>query len=155
MKKLIALLILGTIFISCTPEGQIFNENQELSPEVEWLKKDSRKFKVPVDNNSPNYEMIIAFRYADGFPYKEAKIKVTETSPSGKEEVYEYDLKVRDDNGDYIGEGSLDIWDSEHVVEKSKKFEETGNYKYVIEHNMPQDPMVFAMEIGMIFNKAK
>lgn len=155
MKKLIALLVLGTIFISCTPEGQIFNENQELSPEVEWLKKDSRTFKVQVDDNSTPYEMILAFRYAQGFPYKEAKVKVTETAPSGKEVISEYDLKVREDNGDYIGEGSLDIWDSEHVVEKSKKLEETGTYTYAIEHNMPQDPMLFAMEIGMIFNKTK
>ena len=155
MKKIIAILVVGFTLISCTPEGQIYNEHQDLSPEMEWLKKDSRKFEVPIEDNSSAYEMSLSFRYAEGFPYNVAKVKVTETSPSGKVEEFEYDLKVREDNGDYIGEGSLDIWDSEHVVEKAKKYEETGTYTYVIEHNMPQDPMQLVMEIGIILNESK
>lgn len=155
MKKLLAALVVGILLVSCTPEGQIFSENQELSPELTWKKKDTRKFEVAVDDNSPNYDVTLAFRYADGFPQQVMKVKVTETSPSGKKAEFKYDLKVRQDNGDYIGEGSLDIWDSEHVVEKGKKYEETGTYTYVIEHDMPRDPVQLVMEIGMIIAKAK
>ncbi len=155
MKKIIAFLAVATFLISCTPEGQIYNEHQDLSPEMEWKKKDSRKFEVPIKDNSGTYDMSLSFRYAEGYPFKIAKVKVTETSPSGKVEEFEYDLKVRKDNGDYIGEGSLDIWDSEHVVEKGKEYEETGTYTYVIKHNMPVDPMPMAMEIGIILNESK
>jgi len=81
-------------------------------------------------------------------------VKVTETSPSGKEIVKEYELKVRESNGDYIGEAGYDIWDSEHLVEPNKKYKETGTYTYVIEQNTPVDPLNFAMEIGVILDKA-
>lgn len=155
MKKIIALAVLSIVFISCQPEGRIYEKHQDLSPKVEWLKKDSREFNVPIEDNAIPYKMSLSFRYATGYPYPIAKVKVTETSPSGKVTVQEYDLKVREENGDYIGEAGMDIWDSEHVVESNKNYEETGNYTYVIEHNMPNDPLNYAMEIGLILDKAK
>ena len=153
MKKILAVLALGFSFLACNPEGRIYSSHQELSPEVEWLKKDAREFEVPREDNSLDYQVSLSFRYATGFQYQSAKVKVTETSPSGKEEIKLYDLKVREANGDYIGEAGYDIWDSEHLVEVNKKYAEKGNYHYKIEHNMPSDPLNFAMEIGMIVDK--
>ncbi len=141
--------------MACQSEDRVFIEHQELSPELEWLKKDVRTFKVPVADNSLTYDLSLSFRYANGYQYQTANVKVTETSPSGKERVNEYDLKVRETNGDYIGEPGFDIWDSEHVVEANKQYEETGTYTYVIEQNTPVDPLNFAMEVGVILDKAK
>ena len=155
MKNLIQLFVFGILLFSCTPEGEIYNEHKDLSPELVWKKKDTRKFEVKIKDKSVAYDMSLSFRYAQGYPYKTAKVKVTEKSPSGKEIISEFDLTVRKDNGDYIGEGSLDIWDSEHIVQKGKKFEEMGTYTYVIQHNMPKDPMPMAMEIGVIMRESK
>ena len=155
MKRLLSVLAMAIGLIACQPEGRIYVKHQELSPNVEWLKKDIQEFKVPIKDNSIAYNMSLSFRYANGYQYQVAKVKVTETSPSGKEMVKEYDLKVRKDNGDYIGEAGYDIWDSEHLVEPNKKYEETGTYTYVIEHNMPNDPLNFAMEVGVILDKVK
>lgn len=155
MKRLLTAVTLIMGLIACNPEGRVFVEHKELSPQVEWLKKDKREFKVPIEDNSAAYNMSLSFRYANGYQYQVAKVKVTQTSPSGKEEVNEYDLKVRKDNGDYIGEAGYDIWDSEHLIEAGKKYDETGTYTYVIEHIMPADPLNFAMEIGVILDKAE
>jgi len=155
MKKLLTTIAITAILISCQPEGRVYIEHQELSPEIEWLKKDVREFKVPISDNTINYDMSLSFRYASGYQYQTANVKVTETSPSGKETVKEYELKVREANGDYIGEPGYDIWDSEHLVEANKKYEETGTYTYVIEQNTPVDPLNFAMEIGLILDKTK
>lgn len=155
MKRILTVIAILSSMIACQPEGRIYNEHQELSPEVEWLKKDVREFKVPITNNSQEYNMSISFRYANGYQYKTANIKVTETSPSGKESVKDYELQIRKENGDYIGEAGYDIWDSEHLIEPSKKFEETGTYTYKMEHIMPNDPLNFAMDIGLILDVKK
>lgn len=152
-NRLIAILILAAGLIACQPEGRVYVEHKGLSPQVEWLKKDKREFKVPVDDNSILYNLSLTFRYATGYQFQVARVKVTETSPSGKESVNEYELKVREDTGQYIGEPGYDIWDSEHLVQPNKKYEEKGTYTYLIEHNMPNDPLNFAMEIGMILDK--
>ena len=64
-------------------------------------------------------------------------------------------MKIRDDNGAYLGEPGYDIWDSEHVIESNKTYSEKGTYIYVIEHNMPDDPLNFAMEVGVILDEIK
>lgn len=153
MNRLFAIAILAALLIACQPEGRVYVNHQDLSPQVEWLKKDAREFKVPVDDNSSLYNLSLSFRYASGYQFQFARVKVTETSPSGKESVNEYELKIREDSGEYIGDPGFDIWDSEHLVERNKKYEEKGTYTYLIEHNMPDDPLNFAMEIGLILDK--
>ena len=153
MKKLFTIVAITTSLLACQPKNRVYTEHQELSPDIEWLKKDVREFKVPIEDNSIAYNMSLSFRYANGYQYKTANVKVTETSPSGKETVKEYELKVRENNGDYIGEAGYDIWDSEHLIEPNKKYEETGIYTYSIEQNTPVDPLNYAMEIGVILDK--
>ncbi len=155
MIRLLVVFVITTSFFACHPEGRIYAEHKELSPGLEWRKKDSREFKVPIEDNSTPYNMSLSFRYINGFQPNLVKVKVIETSPDGKETVKEYDLKVREDNGDYIGEAGYDIWDSNHLVEPNKKYNEPGVYTYVIEHNMPKDPLNNVMEIGVILEKVK
>lgn len=153
MKKPIAIFMLSISLITCQSENRIFTEHQELSPNIEWLKKDVREFKVPIEDKNITYNMNLSFRFATGYQYETANVKVTETSPTGKITVNEYKLKVREVNGDYIGEPGFDIWDSEHLIEPNKQYEETGVYTYLIEQNTPVDPLNFAMEIGIVLDK--
>ncbi len=152
---LLSVLFLATGLIGCKPEGRIYVEHKELSPDLEWLQKDTRQFEVPVQDSSSLYDLTLSFRYATGYQFQFVRVQVTETSPGGEESVNEYELKVREDSGDYIGEPGLDIWDSEHVVETDKRFGETGTYTYSIAHVMPVDPLNYAMEIGLIVDKSK
>ncbi len=153
MKKILTAIVIATSLIACQPENRVFVEHQDLSPELEWLKKDTRTFSVPVSDNDLVYNLSLSFRYSNGYQYQTVKVRVSETSPSGVESIKEYDLKVREANGDYIGEPALDIWDSEHLVESKKKYAEVGTYTYVIEQITPNDPLNFAMEIGLILDK--
>jgi gliding motility-associated lipoprotein GldH len=155
MKRVLTILIIALGIFACQSEGRIYEEHRELSPELQWLRKDAREFKVPVNDKSIAYNLSLSFRYLEGYEHKAVKVKVTEISPSGIETEKEYDLKVREENGDYIGEVAYEIWDSEHLVESNKKYRETGIYTYVIEHNMPKDPLHSVMEIGVILEKVK
>ncbi|MCH8903293.1 MAG: hypothetical protein IIA45_05200 [Bacteroidetes bacterium] len=154
MIRSFVIFIIAIGFVTCQPAGRVYIKHQELSPGFSWSKEDTREFKVPIKDNSITYDLSLSFRYVHGYQFQILKVKVTETSPSGVETVKEYDLKVRDDDGDYIGSAGYDIWDSEHLIEPNKKYEETGTYTYVLEHNMPGDPVSLVMEIGVIVDKS-
>lgn len=153
MKKIIVTLVLGLCFISCDSNNRIYSEHKELSPQMEWKKEDARTFDLSIENTENVYDLSLSFRYMEGFPFKSMKVKVTEISPSGKEHSKEYNLKIRDENGEYIGEPALDIWDSEHLIESDKKYIEKGKYSYIVEPSMPSDPVQMVMEIGVILDK--
>ncbi|MFK7756760.1 MAG: hypothetical protein AB8B53_07495 [Flavobacteriales bacterium] len=153
MYKLLIVFGLIACMASCTPENRMYEEHQVLSPDIEWLKEDMKTFEVNVLDSSYQYEFNLAFRYATGYMWNEAKVIVKEISPSGKETTTPYSLKIKEDNGDYIGEAGYDIWDSTHLVEPNKTYSETGDYTYVISHDMPRDDFPFAMEVGLIIDK--
>lgn len=155
MNRILCIIGLSMTLISCQPEGRIFEEHQELSPDLEWLKKDVPEFKVLIDDTSRAYDLHIAFRYATGYQYQVLKVKMIETSPSGKELETSHELKIREDNGEYIGEPGFDIWDSNHLIQPNKSFEETGIFTYTIEQDMPVDVLNYGMEIGLIIDRVE
>ena len=155
MTRLVTIIAITIGLIACQSNGQVFEEHKELSPKLEWLKKDAREFQVPINDSGINYDLSLSFRYVTGYQYQSVNVKVTETSPSGNETVKEYELKVKDSKGDYIGDVAYDIWDSKHLIEPNKAYKETGIYSYRIEQNMADDPLDFVMEIGILLNKVK
>ncbi|MDA3893636.1 MAG: hypothetical protein PF517_18375 [Salinivirgaceae bacterium] len=155
MNKIFAIVFVFISLIACQPKNRVYVKHKDLSSNLEWLKKDVREFKVPIDDTISAYNLSLSFRYAQGFQHKVAQVLVTEISPSGAESKNEFELKVRNDNGEYIGEPGYDIWDSEHIVVPNKIYSETGVFTYKIEHNMPNDPLNLAMEIGVILDKVE
>lgn len=146
------MLVAPALLMACHPEGRVFVEHQELSPQLEWIKDDAKTFQVTIDE-AGNYDMSLGFRYANGYQFRTVRVKVTELAPDNNKTVRDFELKIRDENDDYIGDPGFDIWDSEHLVHAAKPFNK-GVYIFTIEHDMPQDPLNFAMEIGLILDEA-
>ena len=155
MKNIAVIVLMLTCMAGCQTEGRDYAEYKDLSPMEEWLKKDIIEFKVPIEKENQEYNMSLAYRYVVGHNHEIVIVKVTETSPSGKEESVEYDLNMLDENGYYKGDGSLGIIDTEHLIVANKIFKEKGTYNYKIEHMMPNDPIEFAIEIGVILDQMK
>ncbi len=153
MKKIITLSILLTVLYSCQSKKVVFEENQQLSPGLEWLTKDIKTFKFDLKDSKATYKSTLLFRFTEGFQYKSFKVKVTEISPSNEEKSTIVNLKIINDNGEYQGEPALEIWDSEHLINDNIKYKEDGLYTYKIESLFPSKSLPSAMEIGLRIEK--
>ena len=153
MKKIITLSILLTVLCSCQSKNIVFEENQQLSPGLEWLTKDIKTFNFDLKDSKAKYKSYLLFRFTEGFQYKSIKVKVTQISPSNIEKSTIVNLKIINDKGEYIGEPALDIWDSEHLINENLTFLENGQYKFIIESLFPSKSLHSAMEIGLRIEK--
>lgn len=153
MKKIITLSILLTVLFSCQSKKVVFEENQQLSPGLEWLTKDIKTLKFDLKDSKATYKSTLLFRFTEGFQYKSFKVKVTEISPSNEEKSTIVNLKIINDNGEYIGEPALEIWDSEHVINDNLMYKEDGLYTYRKESLFPSKSLPSAMEIGLRIEK--
>lgn len=153
MKELIGIIIILVSLASCQPQNREFVEHKELSPLVEWHKKDIIEFKVPIESTQQEYNMSLAFRYVLGYEHEGIKLSVMEISPNGEKTTKEYLLNLKDKEGNYLGDPSLSFFDSEHLIETNKKFNQIGVYTYKIEHMMPNDPVSYSLDLGLILDR--
>ena len=155
MKKIVSVLLLAMIFACSSSNREIYTKYKDLSEGGKWNASDEIFFKVNVEDISSTYEMKFFFRCLEGFQYKNMNIKVTQTSPSKIEEVKEYSLKVIGEDGEILGEELASVYDSETVVETSKKFDESGVYIFKVEPNMSVNVINNALELGLALTKSE
>ncbi len=150
MRKTVLLSLITLLFLSsCT---DVYRDFQSISG-MRWFQKDKKNFDVKIKENG-NYDLIFSMRYPTGFQYKNVDIKISRVSPDGKTIFKEFKIKVRDENGYYIGSAAGDLWDLEQIFSKGEKLE-NGNYKYTIEHISKIEPLMNVMDIGLIIRHSE
>ncbi len=150
----IVLIAIVTTLFSCTDKNIIFKKFEKFD-DLEWKKGDNKTFVIKIDDNRRPKQMTLAFRYATGYPFDKVMMKITEVNPQGERTIRDVDFKVRDENGEFIGEKGFDIIDIEYQLDANKHFPTHGDYTYIIEQAMPQtiEKLHYAMEVGLILKE--
>lgn len=127
--------------------------NKESFPTYAWKAGQEIKFHPTIDDISKSYELTLGIRHLFGFQPSSLGIRVKSVSPSGKEVTKEYDFQIRDASKEYIGSCGGDLCDLETVVDEQLRFEEPGQYTFIISHTMNTDKISGVMEFGLILDK--
>lgn len=155
MKKTCFLIsiLLPTLFFGCS-KNKVFEKFEKFSNN-EWPMDKVVSFDVAIEDTSAFYDISIPVRHVDNFPYDGLLVVMTINTPSGEERSKKYKLKLRDDDGKFIGDGSGDIWDATVSVIKKTKFNKAGTYKFELVNDMPKTPTPSVMEIGLRVEKSE
>lgn len=150
MKHILYLSAL-ILLAACTSGRTIFEKHQSVGDDLVWQPSEPITFTIDIAENKHAFELALAVRYANGFPYDKLPVYLTETAPSGESVRKDIDLVIQPTPGEYLGEKGLDIIDLEQVIDTQKKYPTFGKYTYTL---LPaiDDPSGFPllMEIGLI-----
>lgn len=148
----IHLLILALAFLNgCASSNTLFEEHQSVGEDLVWQPGEPITFTIDVKENKHPYQMSIAVRYANGFPYDRLPVFLTETNPNGESVRKDIEIIIQPKPGEYLGEKGFDIIDLEQVIDTQKAFPTFGKYTYTLIPNI-DDPSGFPllMEIGLV-----
>lgn len=151
--KIIYGLLIALVLSACAPDNRVYKKRLDLSPNVEWKLDDVKAFTFEIQDTTLFYELIVDLRYITGFPFDLSILDAKFTAPDGSDFSHQYQLKIRKENGEYIGDPGLDLWDVEQVIEEKFKFEQLGKYTISFTHAMPIDPLPYVLELGLVVNK--
>lgn len=152
MKHLLLITgLIAIVFTSCN-SGSVYREFAK-TDDLEWLKGDIKSFTFNNTDDTSKVTVFFAFRYAEGYPFPNALVKIIEQTPQGKQTL-PLDFLVRNNDGSYIGDGSGDIWDIEVPLHENITLEK-GTYTYNIENVMPVEKVPMIMEVGIIIKHAE
>ena len=134
--------------MACHPERK-FHERQTIKSS-KWEKKQVLDFEINIENNINSYNLVLDLRYFYGYYFNNLVIKLQETSPSGKETTMDFDLVIREKNGDYLGDIAGDFCDLLIPLKNKINYKEKGIYKYRISHIMEENTIPLIDEVGLI-----
>lgn len=150
MKRVAFVLIIMALCTWSCNKSTVYR-NIEKTNNLEWLKGETQEFEFDIIDDTSTYDVFITFRYAQGYQFEKVIMNVSEKTPID-EKIIPHNIKVRNKNGSYIGEGSGDIWDIESLLYEDIKLSK-GAYTYKIKHEMPVDKLQMVMSVGMIVKK--
>jgi gliding motility-associated lipoprotein GldH len=149
MRKIGFVIASFLILCSCSNEKVYFEKNIALDADYTWNQTNIVSFDIPIQENSHPHQLSLNFRYATGYRYDKLSIRITTITPEGVKVISDYDIPVRDSNGEFIGEKGYDIIDLNYVLDPAIQFPVHGDYRYTIEQRMPDATLDYVLEIGL------
>ena len=151
IKYLLIYSILTLTAFSC---NHVYKEyNKESFPTYVWKQGQEISFNPTIADINKRYKLTLGIRHLYGFKLNGIKEPVRSAAPSGKETTKDYELKIKDSEGKYISSCGGDLCDLEVMVDENIKFEEVGEYKYSVTHNVQTDRIPGVMEFGLIIDE--
>ncbi len=149
-KSLLSTLTAILILTGCNTYKEY---DKESFPNYTWDYGQEIVFKPVIENIDKSYNLSLGIRHIYGLRLSNLLVTVKSISPSGKEDTKEYDLKIMDEAGKYIGSCAGDMCDLETLVNESIKFDEAGEYQFIVTHNVQKNRLPGVMEFGLIIDE--
>ncbi len=148
---LLSVILLG-LGSSCL-KNQVFEQNYPIK-DMSWIRNDTLVFDIRINDTVASYNLLINVRHKTDYAFSNLWIDLTTIFPSDTTGHLLEPLKLGDNKeGRWRGECMNDICDAQISVVEGLKLHETGNYRFLIHHNMRTNPLKGIMSIGLRLEK--
>lgn len=153
-KKLYIVAALSAMLSSCGP-AKIYSERVSLSPDMVWDMNNILEFDADVQDAGQLYDIMMDIRVVDFYPTANMWLYIKTTSPSGSERMDTLECVLRDEKGFSTSNRMCfgEVEDYEIPFGQAVRFQETGKFKFQVQHGMRIEQLPFVNEVGMSIYK--
>jgi gliding motility-associated lipoprotein GldH len=142
------------LFLSgCTDPNAIVDQNTPIDNH-NWSYANRIKNPVKIDDPSIPYNLYINLRVTGEYKYSNIFVLIRRNGPKLKG-VTRYEVKLANPDGQWLGQGSGNLYSYQVPILTDFKFPEKGTYTFEIEQNMRDNPLHEVNDVGMRVEKAK
>lgn len=153
--KNISLIIVAAIVMlltSCHYPGYL--EQQKAIPKFEWSSNFKPLFDFEVKDTNSLYNIFIVVRHFDTYHFNNMWINLTSVAPGDTAISQKINVKLGD-NKRWLGSEMDDIVEHRILVTKSPIKLQKGNYMFVLQNAMREDPLLGVLNVGVRVEKAE
>jgi len=148
----LALLLLALFAGSgCTDPNAVIDQNTSIE-NLNWSYASKVKNDVKIDDPSSLYNIYINLRVTGNYRYSNIFMIVRRNGP-GLNSATRFELKLANPDGQWLGEGSGNIYSFQVPIITNIKFPARGNYHFEIEQNMRDNPLREVSDVGLRVEK--
>jgi len=146
-------LLVALSLSACTDKNAVIDQNIEITNN-NWAYTNKIKCEVKIDDASIPYNLYLNLRVTADYKYSNLFVLINQTSPDKKEHLTRFEFKLADKDGEWLGEGSGNIYSYQIPFRTNYKFPAKGVYQVEIEQNMRDNPLREVSDVGLRVEKA-
>lgn len=154
MKKSFIISVIFLFFLSACDKSTVYEKHLD-NDRITWNRFDVKTFHVDIADISSGYDFYVAFRHVTAFPLDFIDIRFNLYTPSGESRMLEKRIELKDQEGNWLGDGMGDLWDISAIVRKDFRFTQPGRCTVEISSNMSYADLPGLMQVGLIVRKSK
>jgi gliding motility-associated lipoprotein GldH len=145
---------LVTLFVSsCTDPNAVFDQNTPIENK-NWSYANRVKNSFKIDDPSVPYNLYLNLRVTGEYKYSNIFVMIHRSGPK-LNRITRYEVKLASLDGEWLGQGSGNLYSYQVSVLTDYKFPEKGTYEFDIEQNMRDNPLHEVNDVGLRVEKAK
>jgi gliding motility-associated lipoprotein GldH len=153
MNRTIIISIIISFLLASCGNKVVFRQYNKME-NVSWNRFDIQHFDVPVEKDDV-LDFYLAIRHHTDFPFDKIWVNVTFYMPDGATRSRDYDFDLKDENGNWLGEGMGELWDIEFPLHKEMAFNKPGICKVRVENKNSKYETPGIVEVGLVVKKSE
>ena len=146
-------LVLFTVQ-GCMDPKSVIDQNVEL-PNHNWAYVNRIKYNIKIDDETVPYNLYFNLRVTGSYRYSNIFVLLHQTSPGKKKATTRYEYKLANNDGEWLGSGSGNLYSYQMPLRTLYKFQAKGIYHFEIEQNMRDNPLHDVSDVGLRVEKAQ
>lgn len=144
----LCMLLLATALASCGGANVLLDVNQSLENR-NWGYHQAVRGAVAVTDSAQPYHINFKLRHTASYPYANIYVLLRLKGP-GLNKLTRYQFKLANDNGQWLGKGSGNLYTYAFPLLKAFRFPKKGKYSISVEQNMRNNPLPHISDIGLL-----
>jgi gliding motility-associated lipoprotein GldH len=152
LKKILLPAVICFFFFSCT-KINVFEKNVAFKDHA-WQSSVKPVIVFNISDTASLYNLYIVLRHSDAYDFNNVWIKCTVVTPGDTiRKSRNYNLPLASNDKGWLGTGMDDIFEHRVLIQPNTKFTRPGEYQFLLEQIMRQDPLENILNVGMRIEK--
>lgn len=152
IKRLIVFIAIIVGWISCKPIG--IYEKMAIIPQHEWSSQFKPDFTFSIKDTSVRYNIFVVVRHTDSYHYNNIWLNFSSIAPADTVVTQKINLKLGD-NKQWLGSSMDDVIEHRILVNKDPVSLKQGNYIFILQNAMREDPLENILNVGIRIERAE
>ena len=151
----ILFFLIVSLWLSACKQLDVFEKNVVI-PKNQWQYSLKPSFDFTIKDTAASYNVSVVLRHTDAYRYNNIWINLGTQSPGDTVRYQKFDLQLGNDARGWEGTGMDDIWELRKLITNGPvKFNKAGNYHFIVEQIMRENPLPNIMSVGIRVEKVK
>lgn len=133
---------------------EVFEKNVAIKNH-EWNSTFTPAITFDITDTVSAYNIFIVLRHADAYDFNNIWLNWTVIFPDSSKKSRRYDLPLATNEKGWIGTGMDDIYETRVLIQPRTKFNKPGQYKFILQQVMREDPLEHVLNAGLRIEKTK